>query len=77
VSFEAITLCIASERVSIVVNLYFVTDSGRKLSDTPSYFMTYTDYCIGNVLKLAYDDACPLKRTKDSHEEDDKHKPGS
>jgi hypothetical protein len=36
VSCAAITLCVASQRVFIVV-IYFVTDSVRKLSDTPSY----------------------------------------
>jgi hypothetical protein len=35
VSFAAITLCIASQRVFIVV--YFVIDSVRKLLDIPSY----------------------------------------
>jgi hypothetical protein len=35
VSFAAITLCVASQRVFIVV--YFVIDSVRKLLDTPSY----------------------------------------
>jgi hypothetical protein len=35
VSFAAITLCVASQRVFIVV--YFVIDSVRKLMDTPSY----------------------------------------
>jgi hypothetical protein len=34
VSFAAITLCVASQRVFIVV--YFVIDSVRKLLDTPS-----------------------------------------
>jgi hypothetical protein len=34
VSFAAITLCVASERVCIV---YIVIDSVRKLSDIPSY----------------------------------------
>jgi hypothetical protein len=33
-SFAAITVCIASQRVFIVV--YFVIDSVRKLLDTPS-----------------------------------------
>jgi hypothetical protein len=37
VSFAAITLCIASKRVFIVVSVYFVIDSVRKLLDTPSY----------------------------------------
>jgi hypothetical protein len=36
VSFAAITLCVPSQRVFIVVNVYFVTDSVRKLLDTPS-----------------------------------------
>jgi hypothetical protein len=35
VSFAAITLCVASQRVFVVV--YFVIDSVRKLLDTPSY----------------------------------------
>jgi hypothetical protein len=35
VSFAAITLCVASQRVFIVV--YFVNDTVRKLLDTPSY----------------------------------------
>jgi hypothetical protein len=38
VSFVAITLCVASQRVLIVV--YFVIDSVRKLLDTPSYIET-------------------------------------
>jgi hypothetical protein len=37
VSFAAITLCVASQRVFIVVSLYFFIDSVRKLLDTPSY----------------------------------------
>jgi hypothetical protein len=37
VSFAAITLCVASQRVFIVVSVYFVIDSDRKLLDTPSY----------------------------------------
>jgi hypothetical protein len=37
VSFVAITLCIASERVFIVISLHFVTDSVRKILVTPSY----------------------------------------
>jgi hypothetical protein len=38
VSFAAITLCVASQRVFIVV-IYFVIDSVRKILDTPSYVM--------------------------------------
>jgi hypothetical protein len=36
VSVAAITLCIASQRVFIVVSVYFVIESVRKLLDTPS-----------------------------------------
>jgi hypothetical protein len=42
VSFAAITLCVASQRVFIVVVVvvvYFVINSVRKLLDTPSYDM--------------------------------------
>jgi hypothetical protein len=42
VSFAAINLCVASQRVFIVdVVVYFVIDSVQKLLDTPSYF-TFT-----------------------------------
>jgi hypothetical protein len=37
VSFVAITLCVASQQVFVVVSVYFVIDSVRKLLDTPSY----------------------------------------
>jgi hypothetical protein len=37
VSFAAITLCVASQRVFVVIVVYFVIDSVRKLLDTPSY----------------------------------------
>jgi len=37
-SFAAITLCVASQRVVSKVSLYFVIDSVRKRLDTPSYF---------------------------------------
>jgi len=35
VSFAAVTLCVASQRVFIVDVIYFVIDSVRKLLDTP------------------------------------------
>jgi hypothetical protein len=38
VSFATVTLFVASQRVFIVVSVYFVIDSVRKLLDTPSYF---------------------------------------
>jgi hypothetical protein len=40
VSFAAITLFVASQRVFIVVSVYFVIDSVRKHLDTPSYEAT-------------------------------------
>jgi hypothetical protein len=39
VSFAGITLCVASQRVFIVVSVYLVIDSVRKLFDTPSYMI--------------------------------------
>jgi hypothetical protein len=44
VSFAAITLCVASQRVFIV--LYFVIDSVRKLLDTLSYGENWRDEWI-------------------------------
>jgi hypothetical protein len=37
VSFASITLCVASQRVFIVVSVYFVIYTVRKLLDTPTY----------------------------------------
>jgi hypothetical protein len=37
VSFATITLYVASERALIVVSVYFIIDSVRKLLVTPSY----------------------------------------
>jgi hypothetical protein len=37
VSFAAVTLCVASQRVFIVVPVYFVISSVPKLLDTPLY----------------------------------------
>jgi len=41
VSFAAITFYVASQRVFIVVSIYFVIDSVRKLLGTPSYQLYY------------------------------------
>jgi hypothetical protein len=41
VSFAAITLCVASQRMFVVV-VYFVIASVRKLLDTPPYFVSET-----------------------------------
>jgi hypothetical protein len=38
-SFAAITLRVASRRVFVVVSVYFVIDSVRKLLDTLSYIL--------------------------------------
>jgi uncharacterized membrane protein len=40
VSFATITLYVASQRVFIIVSVYFVIDSIRKLLDTLSYAST-------------------------------------
>jgi hypothetical protein len=37
VSFAAVTLCVASQKVIPKVSVYFVIESVRKLLDTPSY----------------------------------------
>jgi hypothetical protein len=54
VSFAAITLCVASQRVFIVVSVYFVIDSVRKLLDTPSYIVLavflYMNYYVNSEL---------------------------
>jgi hypothetical protein len=43
VSFTAITLCAASQRVFVVLVVYFVIDSVRKLLHIPSYtFMAWS-----------------------------------
>jgi len=42
VSFAVITLCVASQRAIPKVSVYFVIDSVRKLSDTPSYYQFIT-----------------------------------
>jgi hypothetical protein len=53
-SFATITLRVASQRVFIVVSVYFVMDSVRRLLDTPSYLAYYylLRYLLGifNVL---------------------------
>jgi hypothetical protein len=41
VSFAAITLCVASQRVFIVAVVHFVIDSVRKRFDIPSYRNVY------------------------------------
>jgi hypothetical protein len=50
VSFAAIALCIASQRVFVVVVVYFVIDSVPKLLDTPSYTSTPPHVYIARCL---------------------------
>jgi hypothetical protein len=45
VSVSAINLCVASQRVFIVV-VYFVIESVRKLLDTPSYVCVCVCVCV-------------------------------
>jgi hypothetical protein len=55
VSFAAITLCVASQRVFIVVSVYFVIDSVRKLLDTLSYIYLiwgYTAYTFNGIISI-------------------------
>jgi hypothetical protein len=44
VSFATIILCVASQRVFIVV-VHFVIDSVRKVLDTPSYVGAFERKC--------------------------------
>jgi hypothetical protein len=55
VSFVPITLCVASQRVFIVVSVYFVIDSVRKLLGTPSYVQS-RDNSVGIALGYGLDD---------------------
>jgi hypothetical protein len=41
VSFAAITLYVASQRAFVVVSVYFVIDTVRRLLDAPSYIQEY------------------------------------
>jgi hypothetical protein len=49
VSFAAITLCVASQRVFIFVIVYFVIGSVRKLLDTPSYIDLYRVRSLASI----------------------------
>jgi hypothetical protein len=52
VSFAAITLCVASQRVFFFV-VYFVIDSVRELLDTPSYYAVGDSTSAGFFPSLA------------------------
>jgi hypothetical protein len=60
VSFAAITLCIASQRVFIVVGVYFFINSVRKLLDTPSYNRFETNRRIQASI-FVDDELCAMK----------------
>jgi hypothetical protein len=49
VSFAAITLCVASQRVFVVVD--FVIDSVRKLLDTPTYLHLLQFECFNSSME--------------------------
>jgi hypothetical protein len=50
--FAAITLCVASQRVFIVVSVYFVIDSVRKLLDRLSYMYEVGHIGLGSFFKV-------------------------
>jgi hypothetical protein len=61
VSFAAITLCVASQRVYIVVSVNFVIASVRKLLDTPLYIYASSGIRThDHVLAVQY--TCSLDR---------------
>jgi hypothetical protein len=62
-SFAAITLCVASQRVFIVV-VYFVINSVRKLLDIPSY-VTETVFTINwkQRMRLRHMETTQLNQT--------------
>jgi hypothetical protein len=63
VSFAAITLCVASQRVIQKVSLYFVIDSVRKRLDTRSHLFIYLlTYLVGIALSYGLDDQGPRVR---------------
>jgi hypothetical protein len=49
VSFAAITLCVASQRVFIVVSVYFIIDLVQKILDTPSQMAACSDQTLSNT----------------------------
>jgi hypothetical protein len=51
VSFAAITICVASQRVFIVASVYSVIDSVPKLLDTPSYVDKISYSCLNKDLE--------------------------
>jgi hypothetical protein len=56
VSFAAITLCVASQRVFV----YFVIDSVRKLLDTPSYAFFFSAIVAVCMISMQFALHCNL-----------------
>jgi len=54
VSFAAITICVASQLVFIVVNIYFVTDSVQKLLNILPYLSSLTSCELLHLLMVTY-----------------------
>jgi hypothetical protein len=52
VVFAAITFCVASQRVFIVVIVNFASDSVRKLLDTPSYCIEIVTQSLAGRLRI-------------------------
>jgi hypothetical protein len=78
VSFAAITLYVASQRMFVVVVVYFVIDSVRKLLDTPSYsqsdmspkFVRHTNFGVHCQLQISltsvqYFERCEICRRRE------------
>jgi hypothetical protein len=61
VSFAAVTLCVASQRVFIVVVVvvYFVILSIRKLLDTPSYTKIIVVFYFNVIVAIGDGSWCP------------------
>jgi hypothetical protein len=56
VSFAAITLCVASQQVFVVVD--FVIDSVRKRFDTPSYSYRYVGILVQDASRWGVSRGC-------------------
>jgi hypothetical protein len=58
VNFAAINLCVASQRVFIVVSIYLVIDSVRKLLDTSSYVVCVRQWTMSNINSVLRSSHC-------------------
>jgi hypothetical protein len=60
VSFSAITLCVASQRVFIVVVVYSVIDAIRKLLDIPSIEYNVYSHQVSQILTYSASKIIPV-----------------